>query len=255
MSNYVVAIPTYNRPEQVMNKTLTTLLNGNVNKNKIYLFVANKQQLKIYTEIIPPNMYKEIIVGKLGIANQRKFITTYFSEGQYIISIDDDLEDLLVLKGEKLAKIRDLNKFFLNAYKVLKKEKLFIWGVYPVSNPFFMKGPAPITTDLRFIIGVIHGYINRHSRDLIISNKAESKEDYEKTILHYLKDGGVVRFNHVTFKTKFNAEGGLGTDRFERNKTAAMYLERTYPDIVVGFQRKNKDKTHEVYIKKLPRLQ
>ena len=127
MSNYVVAIPTYNRPEQVMNKTLTTLLNGNVNKNKIYLFVANKQQLKIYTEIIPPNMYKEIIVGKLGIANQRKFITTYFPEGQYIISIDDDLEDLLFLKGEKLAKIRDLNKFFLNAYKVLKKEKLFIW--------------------------------------------------------------------------------------------------------------------------------
>ena len=108
---------------------------------------------------------------------------------------------------------------------------------------------------MRFIIGVIHGYINRHSRDLIISNKAESKEDYEKTILHYLKDGGVVRFNHITFKTKFNAEGGLGTDRFERNKTAAMYLERTYPEIVVGFQRKNKDKTHEVYIKKLPRLQ
>jgi hypothetical protein len=248
--SYVIAIPTYNRPEQVTEKTLTTLFNGGINKNKIYLFVANKQQEKLYEQIVPKNMYKEIIVGKLGITNQRKFISKYFPEGQYIISMDDDIEELLSLRGtKKLVKINDLNKFFMNAYKLLKQENLYIWGVYPVRNPFFMKDRQKITTNLRFIIGVIHGYINRHSRDLMPNNKSETKEDYETSILYYLKDGGVLRFNHVTFKTKFNAEGGLGTDRFERNKNAALYLKEKYPDIINIFNRANG--TYEVKFRQM----
>jgi hypothetical protein len=250
--SYVIAIPTYNRPEQVSGKTLTTLLNGGINKNKIYIFVANKRQEKLYEQIVPKNMYKEIIIGKLGITNQRKFISKYFPEGQYIISIDDDVEELLSLRGtQQLVKINNLNKFFMDAYKLLKQENLYIWGVYPVRNPFFMKNRKKITTDLRFIIGVIHGYINRHSRDLIPSN-IECKEDYETSILYYLKDGGVLRFNHITFKTKFNTEGGLGTDRFEKNKNAALYLKEKYPDIVNIFNRANG--TYEVKFKPMSRI-
>jgi hypothetical protein len=84
------------------------------------------------------------------------------------------------------------------------------------------------------------------------STKAESKEDYETSILYYLKDGGVLRFNHVTFKTKFNAEGGLGTDRFEKNKNAALYLKEKYPDIVNIFNRANG--TYEVKFKQMGRI-
>jgi hypothetical protein len=99
--SYVIAIPTYNRPNECRDKTLTTLLNGGINKNKIYIFVANKRQEKMYEEIIPKNMYGEIVVGKLGITNQRKFISKYFPEGQYIISMDDDIEELLSLRGTR----------------------------------------------------------------------------------------------------------------------------------------------------------
>jgi hypothetical protein len=252
MANYVVAIPTYDRPEQVTNKTLQTLMDGGVNKNKIYLFVANKKQFKIYDEIVPKNLYKEIVIGKIGITNQRKFISKYFPEGQYIISIDDDLEELMKHHGKnKYSKINNLNKFFIDAYNLLIKENLYIWGVYPVRNPFFMYDRPKITTNLRFIIGVIYGYINRHSRDLLPNNNSETKEDYEISILYYLKDGGVLRFNHVTFKTKFNSPGGLGTDREERNRHAALYLEKTYPEIITVYQRSNG--MYEVKFKNIPR--
>jgi hypothetical protein len=50
--------------------------------------------------------------------------------------------------------------------------------------------------------------------------------------LYYKKDGGVLRFNNIGPKTKFNAPGGLGTDRYERNLKAAEYLVKTYPDLV-----------------------
>ena len=92
MVNYVVAIPTYNRQDVLENKTLKTLIDGGVSKNKIYLFVANQEQYRLYEESIPKNMYKEIIIGKKGIANQRNFIANYFEEGQYVVSMDTGVE-------------------------------------------------------------------------------------------------------------------------------------------------------------------
>ena len=44
--SYVVAIPSYNRPDEITKKTLTTLKTGGVDKKKIYVFVANKQEEK-----------------------------------------------------------------------------------------------------------------------------------------------------------------------------------------------------------------
>ena len=248
MKNYVVAIPTYNRVEEVTKKTLNTLKEGNVNKNKIYLFVANKSQYDLYEQNVPKNLYNKIIIGKKGITNQRIFISDFFSEGQYVISMDDDVEEFEILKGEKLVKLKNVNEFFIDAYKLMKKEKLFIWGIYPVRNPFFMYNET--TFDLRFIIGVTFGFITRHDKKLRMSKKSETKEDYEQTILYYLKDGGVIRFNNITTKTKFNAPGGLGTDRFERNKNAAEYLTKKYPEIVTRKDRSNG--TPEVKLVKLP---
>lgn len=265
MSNYVIAIPTYNRQDVVFNKTISTLLNGGVLKSHIYIFVANNDQKRIYEEALPANSYHQIVVGKKGIANQRKFIANYFKEGQYVISIDDDVEEFQILKGttrktitqkkrknvnDKLVKMSNVHKFFIDAYKILKAEKLYIWGVYPVRNSLFMY--PRYTTDLRFIIGVTFGFIVRHERNLEPSFRSETKEDYEQTILYYKKDGGVVRFNNIVPKTKFNSPGGLGTDRFERNKSAAEYLTQTYPDIVKRNDRPNG--TPEVKLALLPRV-
>ena len=248
MVNYVVAIPTYNRYDVLEHKTLKTLIEGGVNKNRIYLFVANHEQYRFYEDAIPKSMYKAIIIGKKGITNQRIFIANYFEEGQYVISMDDDVEEFQMLRGDKLTKLGNVAGFFENAYKLLKTNKLYIWGIYPVRNPFFMYNE--ITMDLRFLIGVTFGFITRRDRRLRPSISAETKEDYEQTILYYKMDGGVLRFNNITAKTKFNAPGGLGTDRYERNKSAAEYLFKTYPDIITVFQRKNG--THEVKLKKLP---
>jgi len=235
--SYVIAIPSYNRADTIAGKTLSCLLDGGVSPSRITIFVANKTQEKMYQSVVPREMYKDIVVGKVGIANQRKFISHYYPVGTYIVSMDDDVEDLKMLRGDKLATIRDLDGLFTRAYAVLKKEKLYIWGIYPVQNPFFMHNTT--TTNLKFIIGVTFGYINRRLKRLEPSPRAEGKEDYEQSILYYKEDGGVVRFNNITHKTKFNSVGGLGADRQLMNKRAAEYLESAYPDIVSIFHRKN----------------
>jgi len=239
MTNFVVAIPSYNRENIITIKTLKTLQEGGVSPKKIYIFVANKQQYKLYDEVVPKNLYNKLIIGKKGITKQRKFISQWFPVGQYIVSIDDDVDEIQMLnkKGDKLIKLEDINNFFISSYKLLKKEGLYIWGIYPVRNEFFMK--PTITTDLRFIIGVLYGYINRHDKNIYPSEQIKSKEDYEQSILYYKMDGGVLRYNFITTKTKFNAEGGLGRDRQEMNTDAANYLKQKYPDIITIFHRKN----------------
>ena len=236
-SNYAIAIPSYNRADTIADKTLTYLLNGGVSPSKITIFVANKTQEKMYRSLVPTQMYGDIVVGKIGIAKQRIFITHYYPVGAYVVSMDDDVEELMMLRGEKLATVRDVDGLFRKAYATMKRESRFIWGIYPVRNPFFMHNT--ISTDLKFIIGVTFGYINRGLKRLEPSPKAEGKEDYEQSILYFKEDGGVLRFNNITHKTKFNAQGGLGSDRFEMNKKSAEYLESKYPDIVSIFHRKN----------------
>jgi hypothetical protein len=236
MSNYVVAVPSYNRPDVISEKTLKTLKDGGVPKSAIHIFVANKAEEKLYETAVPKELYNKIVVGKIGISNQRKFIVKYFSEGKYVVSIDDDVERLEILRGEKLAHLKDVDGFFKEAYKTMTKEKLYIWGIYPVRNPFFMK--KGISTDLKFIIGTLYGFINRK---ICPSGKIKEKEDYELSIMHYLKDGGVLRYNNVTIKTKFHAEGGLGKtdERFQANKEAGEYLSKKYPELVTIFHRGN----------------
>ena len=239
-SDYIVVIPTYNRSDVLTKKTLTTLKEGHVLSNKIHIFLANEEEKKKYEAVIPKNLYHKMIVGVLGITNQRQYISKYFPSGKRIVSLDDDVEGLFRRKSEKvLQKITNLDKFFREAFQQLKKENLYLWGIYPVCNPFFMKPNT--STKLKFIIGTLHGYINRHEKDLELSGKIDEKEDYEQSIRFYKKDGGVLRFNDVSIKTKFHAPGGLGRTegRMKANETAAKYLQKTYPDLVSIFHRKN----------------
>ena len=54
METYIVAIPSYDRPNVIVKKTLATLKKGKVNKDKIYVFVANKQEEKKYRDVMDP---------------------------------------------------------------------------------------------------------------------------------------------------------------------------------------------------------
>ena len=63
-----------------------------------------------------------------------------------------------------------------------------------------------------------------------------ARDDYERTIKHYLADGGVVRLNYICCKTKYIAEGGIGIDR--QGEETLKLLVDTYPGLVSIKQKK-----------------
>ena len=257
---YVIAIPSYKRAELLNRKTLKTLADYNIPRNRIFVFVANEEEEKIYKETLDKKMYGHLVVGVKGLRNQRNFISRYFPIGQEIVNLDDDLAGFNILKthGETFnkkdnyhAKLPDFDSFIKEAFKTLRNEGLFLWGIYPINNPYFMT--PKITTDLRLIVGPCWGNINRHSKDLILT--IDEKEDVERTLQYYVKDGGVIRFNNISVATSYYVTpGGMQALERDRKKDAyesAVYLNKKYPTLTIlhltkksGFAEvKLKDKT------------
>ena len=148
LKDYVVAIPSYKRPDTLKNKTLKVLQRYKIDPKKIVVFVADKEQEKIYREALPKGSVGKIVVGVPGIKNIRNFMPKYFPEGQYIFYMDDDIykiydtystnksHDKSTFKQRELKSLKDL---IAQAFKLCEKSKITNWGVYPVNNPFFMK--------------------------------------------------------------------------------------------------------------------
>ena len=217
---YVIAIPSYKREHALKTHTLKCL--RYISLEQIYIFVANDEEYANYKSVLPD--YK-IVVGEEGLMNQRNFISHYFPLETKIVSIDDDIQEFIIKKDNKLEIIDDIDYYFKEGFKNLKQENANLFGFYPVLNKLFMK--ETITTDFRFIIGSCFGYINSH-----IYLTLSEKDDYERSILYYLRDKKIVRFNFISMKTKYyKMKGGLQSNscRFTEQEQAVESLITRYP--------------------------
>jgi len=221
----VFAIPSYKRVEILKTKTLETLKSYNISEKSIYIFCANKEELKIYQDNIDSSY--NILLGVPKLYKQRNFISNYFKEGQKIVYMDDDIGGITELSKPKLKRLPNLMRFLDDAFAECKENNAYLFGVYPVDNHYFMR--KTITKDLRYIIGAFYGVINRKSKDLKLW--LEEKEDVLRTIQFYKKDGVVIRYNFIGIKTKYFGDGGMsvGRDRIKEGKIAVQKLHRKYP--------------------------
>lgn len=239
--SYKIAIPSYSRATTCVSKTLKTLANMQIKKECITIFVVEDQQEEYKEKCKDYN----IVVGVKGIVAQKEFICNYYPENTHIVFIDDDIEQID-------TEAQTLDNFITNAFNDCIRHKAFIWGVYPVWNPFFRTNKSVLPSKhLTFIIGAFCGIINRGSdnprNEIALSG---NKEDVEKSILYFLKDGVVLRYNRVGIKTKFFGEGGLGKmqERFETLNQEALRLNEKYPSLTK--LKKRKDERMEIVLKK-----
>lgn len=248
---YVIAIPSYQRPECLKNKTLKFLKECKIDKKKIDIFVANQEEKVLYEKILP-KYYNKIIIAEKGLINARNFISNYYPENKKIVSIDDDVEQsLLKLKDGTYSQGEDsyereplttkLDKFINLAFKECEKTGLNLWGIYPAYNAFFMK--MKVSYELKYIVGCFWGCINKK---VLLENDELAglgdKEDFERTLKYYMRDGGVIRFNNVSVKTNyFTEEGGLQSDGrcLQRMKKNCERIKNKYPELVSIVEKKS----------------
>jgi hypothetical protein len=235
MKKFVVAIPTYNRYKILKENTLKLLKQNNFNTREfLYIFVANEDEATRYKEILDENDYNQLIVGELGMKNIRNFICNYFDLDTNIFFMDDDLSQVMVGYKDNNLEFTNFEQIIYNGFKECKQQKLNLFGFYPVYNKYFMKNK--ISYDLRYIIGSCYGLINKK-----ILVGTDDKEDVERTLQYYVRDGGVIRYNYISFKTNYYTnKGGMQKERTLKTiREGAEYITQEYPELAEIVEKKN----------------
>jgi len=223
-------IPSYQRPSQLQSKTLAYLELQGVDPKSIYVFVrTDDPQLSKYQSIEGINL---ITTDVIGIGRAHNFITEYFDEGQFIIELDDDLVNLINNHKESI----NLQETIQEMKDIMEKENISYGGIYQCDNSMFMSGCQQYTTDLRYMLGLFRLRFVR--KEIIL--ETNYAEDFENAILHYLRDGKILKNNWLCGKTKNYAEGGCCGDgrNLETEKEDKEYLANKYPELTRKFTRK-----------------
>jgi hypothetical protein len=196
-------IPTYDRYNRF--ETLYFLKNNNISLEDIFIFVADENEKMKYINSFG-NDYN-FIVGVLGLVNQRNFIINYFDEGEILVCIDDDIEDL----------IHKDNKPFIDwideCIEYLRNSSCGLLSINPSVNPFFFeqrKNGDAFKEGNYSAIGAFH--ILKNDKELLLS--IDDMEDWERSLLYFKKYGSNIRYNDILIKTKyFHKKGGLSSFR------------------------------------------
>ena len=213
-----IVIPSYKRHTEINNKSIRVIIEAGYLYSDIDVFVANEEEYQKYKSVLHPEI--TIIIGKKGLKEIREFIFNYYKEGQKLLCLDDDIEMIKMKHPDDSIK-SCFDNSFLNLKNEIKKgfdeceiSGKHLWGLYPVDNHYFMKNK--ISYDYKFIIGNFFGVILHKEANLLSVGQID---DYERSIRHYLLDGGVVRLNYLCAKTKFlKNKGGANAEEFERDR-------------------------------------
>jgi len=235
--DYIILVITYNRVERCYKKTLSVLKENNIPSSLINLVVHNEEQSTLYRQGIPKEYYNKIIVTNenKGATGQMNWIYRHYKKGQKLLKLDDDISAIYKVQGDKLVKTNTLKSIIDEGFKLCDENGFKLWGLYPVPNAYFMKSKKEYSTDLRFIVGALMGIINEKIQ---LDSDIKIKNDYEYSIKSYLNNGGLIRFNRLSFKYDISKNEG---ERIKTMNRDADILTRRYPSLV---KRNSRRDTH-----------
>jgi hypothetical protein len=224
-----IAIPSYQRPELCKNLTLTFLKLNQYPSELITIFVASEEEKLAYEKNIARSLYGKIVVGKLGLMEQRNFITEYYDEDQVYIGMDDDVK---TIKSPFLT----FPQIVLHAKALFEKHTVGLFGILP--NDDTRRFQDDYTTHLAHIIGCF--FICRNHKDLVLNTT--EKDDYERTMQYFLRYGSVIRYRGAGVSTDYtkNAGGLQQEGREARMLEGANYLGEKYPTLCRVMRKNNK---------------
>ena len=221
-----IAIPSLSRVNQLKNKTYKFLKDEGFDDSEINIFVIDKE----YDEYRQSFPLCNIIIGRLGVRNQKNYIQDYFESEEYILQLDDDIEGYYCMpqiyphtgeeKGHKL--ISTPFKYHINSIinKMIEKDTT-LWAPYPCPNPFFMNKATIKDNVLCYCAGAMILYKN-----LRLMRTYDIIEDFEFSLLHHTH-GKIYREAKFTFKAgAYTNPGGIQALNIRNKNTKLQAVQK-----------------------------
>jgi hypothetical protein len=245
---FSIAIPSYKRPDTLGKKTLKALRDEGFLPTQITVFVANEDERRLYEAALDPSLYGSLVVGVVGLAAQRQFISEHYPLGQPLLQIDDDIR-----RFKKLGPYH-LPTLFQQAFEYCQTHAIPLWGLYPTHSTLFMKRRFKL--GCFNLVGSCFGLLN--TRDVSYTVEEDErfpccKEDYFRAFTLYRQAQKLFRLDMVSVDTTYwGGGGGLNLTRTLEQETAACAsLCRLFPEYVKDTYVK-KNGHHDIHLRKLP---
>lgn len=234
--SYQIVVPSYRRAEICKEQTLAVLDRLQVNRDRVTVFVANEEEREIYSDTLKDEW--KIVVGVRGISSQRKFYHNYFPANTRLMSIDDDMAELLELGNEELIPTTmTIDDIANTGFHFAEKEGARLWGINPTMNHFFLKNH--VSVGLRYICA---NFMGSYAGDWVFTDPERrmtpTGEDHHSTLRSFTRYGSVVRLEWLCPKTKYFAAGGIdacvsedGMTRAQRHAEELRWVQNRYSDI------------------------
>tara|TARA_R110000851_G_scaffold13031_9_gene44823 strand:+ start:2479 stop:3234 length:756 start_codon:yes stop_codon:yes gene_type:complete len=225
-------IPSYGRSKILQEKTLKYLDSMEIDRSDVYVFIREDDtDYEGYEGLSGINL--EAIDIK-GIGETHNYITTYFEADEFIVEIDDDLENIV---DNERKPIESFKKICIQMKEKMEEVGASYGGTYSVANPMFMSNCDEYTTSLSYMLGCIRFRFVRKE----IKVETNYAEDMENIILHFIRDKKILKNNWIAPKTKNYADGGCNGDGrdFHTEQIDKKFLAEKYPLYCRYFERKN----------------
>lgn len=244
---YRVVVPSYQRPQQLVDKTLTTLRTKRVPVHLVDVFVHdNDPFLEEYHRLIDPSGVTLVVTPARGIGEQRQAIVNHYPAGTKLVGMDDDIEEVIATTGPRWANVfnvDDLHRKFIVMFEWCELEDLYVWGTAPVNNPFFMKewGSYP-SMGLKLCMFTLYGWVNRPGHP-VHTQTVQYKDEQEFSLRAWWYDGAVLRADDMAVKTVFYADGGCTAAgrNWQQVEDSTVSLMQQWPDLITRNTKKGSE--------------
>jgi hypothetical protein len=224
MAEYVIACRTYARSTVFPHKTYR-MLEHNGLTDRLYIFVANAAEKRLYEAALAGKTYRAIIVGKLGGANAIRAICSYFPRGQRIVFMDDDLDRFFdfARDGTFRADSTHLHRYLVDGFETIDAYGCGGFTFSFMSNKFWLRG-KPFKEIRPFTLA--GNFFGVRNDPAMITTEFSHGDDLVRSVRYLERYGGVLVYWHAGFVTRYGKEEG-GLQASGNRGSAADTLRKT----------------------------
>lgn len=232
-----IVVPSYNRATLCITQHIISPVEVVVPMSQRLDYIENIESDKCHIVCIPDEK-------DWNIAKKRNAMLDMY-EDEDIVMLDDDIKWFAKLRIEELHKMTEseILTMLTKTFESMERLGLYLWGVYPVCNAFFMN--HTIATK-GFIIGSTMLFRKWHW--LRFDETLKAKEDYDISLQAYYKHWAVYRLNDIaTAKQAYKGKGWVAQQRTESDidwQAVQRMLEKRPNDV-----RANPKRDNEILIK------
>ncbi len=218
------------------------LLENGIQMKDVYIFLSDLVDFTNYQQVshLGVNL---IYHGPLpDIVTKFNFIHDYFEPGERVLFVEDDISELrLKWDDEKLHDFTELTWLAEDMFGECEKKNTKLWGISSNANPFYMKKNNEKSYGFKFVVANMFGFIS--TRDPFLRISQFCKSDYERTLLYFIKYGGICRADGICAITKnYKNPGGLQELKDHRaimETNACQYLVKRFPHLIQINEKKS----------------